>query len=138
MVLILGVNYLPYITIWFWSNFFILLSRLYGVTKTIRIIKRIVRMMPLESLSLDTLSDKIDLLHQRMPFLLLAKKQKCLIRGFLLFFYGKRLGLDIWLRFGCQWEGDQLKTHCWILESGVVRYEVDEVIKEYETLFDYT
>lgn len=94
-------------------------------------------MMPLESLSLDTLSDKIDWLHRHMPSLLLAKKQKCLIRGFVLFFYGKRMGLDTRLRFGCQWEGDLLKTHCWILEDGVVRFELDEVIKEYETLYDY-
>lgn len=138
MVLVLGGNYLSYFAIWFWSNLFILLSRLCGVTKTIRIMKRIVRMMPHQSLSLDTLSDKMDWLYRHMPLIFLARKQKCLIRGFLLFFYGKRMGLDICLRFGCQWEEGQLKTHCWIVEGGVVRYEIDSVIDEYETLFDYT
>ncbi len=134
----MGVNYLSYFEILFWSNFFIVFSRFCGVTKTIRVIEVFVRILPLKEKSFCDISEKAESLYQRTPFLFIAKKQKCLIRGFLLFFFGKRMGLDICLRFGCQWENNILKTHCWILENNIVRFEVDEVIKEYDTLVDYT
>lgn len=122
----------------FWSNLFIIISRFFGVTTTIRVIHLLGRTLPLKAKLLDTVSYRIDLLYQRFPFLFVAKKQKCLIRGFLLFFFGKRMRFDICLRFGCQLENERLKTHCWILENNIIRYEVDEVIKEYVTLIDYT
>ena len=132
------VNYLSYIAILFWSNLFIIMSRFYGVTATIRAINWLGRMLPLKTKLLDTVSDRADILYQRFPFLFVARRQKCLIRGFLLFFFGKRMGVDICLRFGCQLENSLLKTHCWILENNIIRYEVDEVVKEYVTLIDYT
>lgn len=127
-----------YIVIWFWSNFFIVLSRFFGVTKTIWFIKQLVRILPLQNQSLDDISEKAGFLHQRIPFLFIARKQKCLIRGFLLFFFGKRMKLDICLRFGCELEDNTLKTHCWILENNAVRFEANEIINKYGTLVDYT
>jgi len=122
-----------------WTNFFIVISRVQGVPKTVKIIKKIVQLIPKQSTyeSLDEISKQVDFLYNHFSFLFIAKKQKCLLRGFLLFFYGKRMERDVCLRFGCQWEDNNLKVHCWILENNDVRFELEDVIAEYETLLDY-
>jgi hypothetical protein len=97
----------------------------------------LAKAFPLQEESLDNFSNKIDLLLRRLPFLFLCRKQKCLIRGFLLYFYGKRLGMDICLRFGSQWEQGKLKNHCWIIQEGIIRYEAENVIREYVTIIEY-
>ena len=123
--------------IWFWSNFFIGWSRFCGVTKTIRLARRLARAFPLQEELLDSFSKKADLLLCCLPFLFLDRKQGCLIRGFLLYFYGKRLGLKVRLHFGSQWKQGKLRNHCWIVQQGVVRYEVEEVIRDYVTIIEY-
>ncbi len=124
--------------IWFWSNFFIAWSRIQGVPSTIHLICRMSQACPSQGKLLDSTSEQINLLIGRFPFLFLARKQRCLIRGFLLFFQGKRTREDVRLRFGCHWEQGRLKTHCWILQKGVVRFEVQKVMKDLVTLVEYT
>lgn len=112
-------------------------SRFRGVSGTTRLIRYLAhRLVPLEE-CLDDTSQKLSCLHQKMPFIFFAAKQKCLIRGFVLFFYGKRMGIDIRLRFGCCWKNNDLKTHCWIMVQDGPCYETDEFLNEFEMLIDY-
>ena len=123
-----------------WSNLFTGFSRLRGISGTIRLIRLIVSALPMHKVSLDTVSIKIDLIINRVPCLFIAKKQKCLIRGLLLYFYGKRMGQNIHLTFGCKWEDKErrnLKTHCWIIHNGNIRFEVSNIIDNYVTLVEY-
>ncbi len=122
----------------FWSNLFIGWSCLHGVSKTIFLVHRLARALPLNKGSLDGFSDKVNLLLRLLPFLFLGRKQGCLLRGFLLYFYGKRLNMDVRLRFGSQWGHGKLKTHCWILQEGVVRFETEDVIRDYVMLLEYS
>ena len=123
-----------------WSNLFTGFSRLRGISGTIRLIRLIASALPMHKVSLDTVSIKIDLIINRMPCLFFAGKQKCLIRGLLLYFYGKRMGENIHLTFGCKWEDKEkrnLKTHCWIVHNGNIRFEVNDIIDKYVTLVEY-
>lgn len=123
-----------------WSNLFTGFSRLRGISGTIHLIRLIVSALPMYEVSLDTVSKKIDLIINRIPFLFIARKQKCLIRGLLLYFYGKRMGQNIHLSFGCKWEDKErrnLKTHCWIVHNGNIRFEVNDIIDKYVTLVEY-
>lgn len=115
-------------------------SRVKGVTGTIRLIKKMAHFLPPVKPGAEEISEEITFLHKRFPFLFLAKDQKCLIRGFLLFFYGKRMGLNMRLRFGCCWDDDKddMKVHCWILLENKYFYEIAEVIDEYELLVEYS
>ena len=130
---------LSFLEVWFWSSFFVGCSHFCGVPKTIRVIQHLAQALPLQEGDIDFFSQKVDLVLRRLfPFLFLARKQNCLTRGFLLYFYGKRLGQDICLRFGSQFDHGKLKTHCWILEQGVIRFEVEEVIRDYVVLIEYS
>ncbi|MBW1820473.1 MAG: hypothetical protein JRI92_01715 [Deltaproteobacteria bacterium] len=123
-----------------WSNLFTGFSRLRGISGTIRLIRLIVSALPMHKVSLDTVSKKIDLIINRVPCLFIARKQKCLIRGLLLYFYGKRMEQNIHLTFGCKWEDKErrnLKTHCWIVHNGNIRFEVNDIIDKYVTLVEY-
>ena len=113
-------------------------SRLMGVPKTVKLIKRLSLMLPLDGESLNHISENIDLIYKRTRYLLLAQKQKCLIRGFLIFFYGKRLGAAIRLVFGVQMEDRDPKWHCWLVEEENLLFEVDEVISRYVQMVEYT
>ena len=124
-------------TVWFWSNFFVQWSHFRGVPGTIRLIRRLARTLPKRQRSIEGYLHKLNLLLNHMPFLFPARKQGCLIRGFLLFFYGKRFDMDVRLCFGAKWSQDELKTHCWILEQGFARFEVTDVIKDYVVLVEY-
>lgn len=121
----------------FWCNFFVGWSRFRGVPQTIRLIRRLAQAFPLRKGAIHIFSERVNLLLRRLPFLFLARHQSCLIRGFLLYFYGKRLGIDICLHFGSQLDQGKFKTHCWILEQGIIRYEVEEVIRDYVVLVEY-
>lgn len=124
--------------LWLWSNFFVLCSRLLGVPGAICVIRLLVSVMPPRKGTLESISDKLDaLLGGRLSFLFLAKKQRCLIRGLILFYYGKRLRLDVGLRFGCRRKDGMLKTHCWIVRDGVVLFERKGVIDNYVVLVEY-
>jgi len=123
-----------------WSNLFTGFSRLRGISGTIRLIRLVVSALPMYKVSLDTVSKKIDLIINRVPCLFIARKQKCLIRGLLLYFYGKRMEQNIHLTFGCKWEDKErrnLKTHCWIVHNGNIRFEVNDIIDKYVTLVEY-
>lgn len=114
-----------------------LLSRFRGVPGTIHLIRLLAdRLAPLKA-CLDDTSRKLSCFHRKMPFLFFAAKQKCLIRGFVLFFYGKRMGIDIRLRFGCCWKNNEIKTHCWILVQDSPCYETAEFLEEFEMLIEY-
>lgn len=124
--------------LWFWSNFFIFCSRLLGVSGAVRTIHLLVSVLPHRKGTLESISDKLDaLLGGRLSFLFLAKKQRCLIRGFVLFFYGKRFRLDVGLRFGCRRKDGILVTHCWIVRDGEVLFERQSVIDDYVVLVAY-
>jgi hypothetical protein len=123
-----------------WSNLFTGFSRLRGISGAIRLIRLIASALPMHKGLLNTFSEIIDLNLSRIPYLFFARKQKCLIRGLLLYFYGKRMGENIHLTFGCKWEDKErrnLKTHCWIVHNGNIRFEVSNIIDNYVTLVEY-
>lgn len=124
--------------LWLWSNFFVLCSRLWGVSGAVRIILLLVSISPPRKGTLENISDRMDaLLGGRLSFLFLAKRQPCLIRGFILYYYGKRFRLDVGLRFGCRQKDGVLQTHCWIVRDGVVLFERNGVIDKYVVLVEY-
>jgi len=127
----------PYLGILIWGNFFMALSRLRGVTQTIHLIRLVSDKLALHKGRLDAYADKIDWLFRRLPFLFLSKKQGCLIRGFLLYFFCKRRRFKVQLHFGCRLEKGMLHTHCWIVQDGYICFEVEDVIRRYTTLVEY-
>jgi hypothetical protein len=130
-------NDVSHLSIWFFANLFIGWSWCAGIRKTIQLIRTLAPYFPLRNGKLEIFSKKIDVALSKIPFLFLARKQTCLIRGFLLFFYGKRLGEDIHFYFGCQWEQEIHKVHCWIEQNGQIQFEVPDVINKYTALMEY-
>jgi hypothetical protein len=120
-----------------WGNTFAVVSRRKGITATIRFIRLIGESLPLSKGDLGAYSNNIDTLLDRFPFLFLARKQRCLLRGLLLYFFGKRRGIDIRLQFGSKKTDSGLDTHCWISHGRKIRFEVEEVIKQYTLLVEY-
>ncbi len=121
-----------------WGNALAVAARWQGVTPTVRLIKKIAPWVPISKGGLGEYSDRIDALLKNFPFLFYAHRQVCLIRGLLLFFFGKRRKLDIRLHFGSKIVNGEFNTHCWILLDGEIRFEVDEVIRQYTTLIEYS
>lgn len=113
-------------------------SRIKGVSETIRVIRRLAAFLPPIAPDADRISETISSLHKRFPFLFIAASQKCLIRGFLIFFYGQRMKLNMRLQFGGLWADNELRIHCWILLEDRYFYEVPDVINEYELLVEYS
>ena len=122
----------------FWGNLLIIAARGLGVTRTVRLIKWMSPWLPLNKGDLGDYSDRIDALLKNLPYFFYAHRQACLIRGLLLFFFGKRRKLDIQLHFGSKIVNQRFNSHCWISLDGKVRFEVDEVIRQYTTLIEYT
>jgi hypothetical protein len=127
----------PFLSILLWGNLLVGVSQAKGVTKAIRFINYLGNLFPQTGIKLDQYSSLIDKLIKRCPFLLIAGKQACLIRGLLLYFFGKRNGLNIKLCFGSKQTNRGFDTHCWIVCDGRILYEVDKVIKQYTTLVEY-
>jgi hypothetical protein len=119
------------------GNFLVIASQLKGVTVTIRLIRSLSAWFPLETGRIDDYSMHTDRLIKKWPFLFLCHKQICLIRGLLLFFYGKRRNLDVRLNFGSRRIDHRFDTHCWIIQNGVIRFEVEDVIRQYTILVEY-
>jgi hypothetical protein len=121
------------------SNVFVLWSRLFGVRPTIRLIQAWARRLKLADASLDGVSDCIERSYRRYRVLFVARRQKCIVRGFLLYFYGKRARLDVRLIFGAAASepGRAPKWHCWIVLDDVVRFEVPEVIGQYTPFIEF-
>ncbi|MFC1888923.1 lasso peptide biosynthesis protein [Thermodesulfobacteriota bacterium] len=102
-------------------------------------IRFLARVLPSKRGSLDRYSSRINGLLQRFPNLFfIGKRQRCLIRGFLLFFFGKRLNQDVRLRFGSKRENGILRTHCWIVQGGTIRFDDEESIGQYVVLVEYS
>jgi hypothetical protein len=120
-----------------WGNLLTIVSRLRGITATIKFIDGAVDLLPLANGELGAYSNSIDVLFDRFPFLFLARKQRCLLRGLLIYFFGKRRGLDIRLQFGSRKTKTGLDTHCWITLDRCVQFEVKEVIDQYTMLVEY-
>jgi hypothetical protein len=113
-------------------------GRIFGVPKTIRFILFFAGALRLRKGSLDRYSEEINSLLCRFPNLFfIGKRQRCLIRGFLLYFYGKRLNQDICLRFGSKLESGILRTHCWIVQQGMSRFEDEDSVGHYVVLVEY-
>jgi hypothetical protein len=125
------------IGILFWGNTFTTISRRKGITTTVRYIGRLGRVLPLPKGDLEAYSDNIDILFDTFPFLFLAAKQRCLLRGLLLYFFGKRRRIDIRLQFGSKRTDNGLETHCWISHGRKIQFEVKEVIEQYTPLVEY-
>jgi len=121
-----------------WGNILAVSARWRGVTPTVRFIKRMTPWLPSAKGDLDDYSDRIDGLLKMVPFLFYARRQGCLIRGLLLFFFGKRRKLAIELHFGSKIVDQTFNSHCWIILDGEIRFEVDSVIQQYTTLVEYT
>lgn len=126
------------IGILFWANVLTISARWRGVTPTVRLIKRLASRSLLAKGEFGDYSDRIDGLLKNASFLFHAHRQRCLIRGLLLFFFGKSRGLDVRLRFGSKVENRKFETHCWIVLDGKIRFEVDDVIRRYTTLIEYS
>jgi len=121
----------------FWGNAFSVVSRLRGVTSTIRLIGRIGGALPLTRGSVGAYSAAIDRLLRQVPLLFIARKQRCLVRGYLIYFFGKRRQLDIRLHFGSKQTVGGFDTHCWIEQGRRIRFELEEVISQYTRLIEY-
>jgi len=121
----------------FWGNLLTVAARWQGVTRTVRFIKKIASWLPLYAGDLDQYSIRIDKLRENLPFLFFAHRQGCLIRGLLLLFFGKRRKLNVQLHFGSKIVDQRFDTHCWISLDGKVRFEVDEVVRQYTPLIEY-
>jgi hypothetical protein len=124
-------------SILFWGNLLIAISRFRGVTTTTRIARRAGRLFPISNGKLGDYSDKIDLLLRKVPFFFIARKQRCLVRGFLIYFFGKRRQMQVHLHFGSRKTDIGFDSHCWITHNTNVRFEVEDVIKQYTTLVEY-
>ncbi len=120
-----------------WSNLFVALTRVFGVPKTMGYIRLLAQTRPIPPGSLDGVSRKVDALRKTFGFLLLARKQPCLIRGLSIYFYGKRMDLPVSLCFGARLQSGSLKGHCWIREQGMLRFEVEDVIEQFATFLEY-
>jgi hypothetical protein len=120
-----------------WGNTFAAVSRRKGITATVRFICRLGKLLPLSKGDLGAYSNSIDILLDRFPFLFLARKQRCLLRGLLLYYFGKRRRIDIRLQFGSKKTENGLDTHCWISHGRKIQFEVEEVIKQYTLLVEY-
>lgn len=127
------------------SNLFILWSRVFGVASTVRFIKLLARSLPFHDASLDVDSARIERCYKRFRYLFIARRQKCLIRGFLLYFYGKRARRDVRLIFGAaplenpdsRVDLASPKWHCWITEAHQLKFEVSEVIGQYTPFLEF-
>lgn len=120
------------------GNFLVVASQLKGVTGAIRLIHILAARFPLATGRIDDYSAHIDRLINKWPFLFFRHKQICLIRGLLLFFYGKRRKLDVRLNFGSRRANLRFDTHCWIIQNGFIRFEVEDVIRQYTLLVEYS
>lgn len=116
-------------------------NRLFGVASTVGLIRRCAAGQPrLSGVPLEEISLKIDLWCGRYPYLFVGRSQKCLIRGYLLYFYGKRSGRPVQLIFGASESAARqtVKWHCWIMEEGRIKFEVPEVIGDYTPFLEYS
>jgi len=88
---------------------------------------------------LDLDSERIERCYSRFRYLFIARRQKCLIRGFLLYFYGKRARADVRLIFGAAKSENHgsPKWHCWITEAYQLKFEVSEVIGKYTPFLEF-
>lgn len=122
------------------SNLFMLWNRFFGISSTIKLIKRCATLTTASDESLESISNKVDKCRQRAPYLFLFRKQKCLIRGYLLYFFGKNTGRDIRLVFGATKTNCSglVAWHCWILEQDQIKFEVPTVIEMYVPFIEYT
>lgn len=114
-------------------------SRLCGLAATIALINRWADRLRLAEISLDDVSERVERAYARYRFLFVARRQKCLIRGFLIFFYAKRARMDIRLIFGAadDGKGRPPKWHCWIVADNEVKYEMQDVIDTYTPFIEY-
>ncbi len=121
------------------GNGFILLSRWLGVPSTMKWIVRAARWDWSGSADLDSISNRLDWWLKKTPWLFIGHRQKCLIRGFVLYYQAKRRRLNVSLTFGAKsgvlgvpdW-------HCWLAIDGKIHYEVAEVIQQYVPMLVYT
>jgi hypothetical protein len=120
-----------------WGNVFMVLSRHRGITATIRFIGRACNLLPMTKKNLGAYSDRIDFLLERFPFLFMGRKQRCLMRGLLLYFHGKRRRMDIRLQFGSKASEDGFDTHCWVTLKQKVQFEVEDEVNQYTLLVEY-
>jgi hypothetical protein len=127
-----------YMGILFWGNMLTASARWRGVTPTVRMITWMASRLPATRGEFGHYSGRIDALLKNVPFLFVAHRQKCLIRGLLLFFFGKRRKLDVQLHFGSKIDHQKFNTHCWIVLDGKIHFEVDDVIRQYTTLIEYS
>ena len=127
----------PYIGILIWGNLLPFVSRIKGISPTIRLIRRLAALAPADGCCIEDYSRSIDRLVKRKPFLFWARHRTCLIRGLLLYYFGKRNRLEVRLSFGSKPAARGFDTHCWIVLEGTIRFEVDEVIKQYTPLIEY-
>lgn len=95
--------------------------------------------LPRHDSPLEADSERIERCYSRLRYLFIARKQKCLIRGFLLYFYGKRAGKDVRLIFGAapSERCGSPKWHCWIVEASRLKFEVPEVIETYTPFLEF-
>lgn len=133
----MAMKIFSFFSILLWGNLFTIVSRLRGITATIKFIGRAADLLPSSNGELGAYSNSINALFDGLPFLFIARKQRCLLRGLLIYFFGKRKDLDIRLQFGSRKTKIGFDTHCWISLDGQVQFEVKEVIDQYTALIEY-
>lgn len=118
-------------------NGFVLMSRMLGIAKTVRIAGATARLFPLTPRSLDRLSRRLGRLYRRRHRWLVASDQPCLGSGLVLFFYAKRMGRHVRLVVGGRQLGDAVVWHCWIVGDGAPSCETDDEIGGYVPMLEY-
>jgi len=126
------------IPIWFWSNFLVGYCRLTNVPRCMRMINTFTQWLPSAMGDLNLIAEMVDRLLTHSPWLFIYKRQVCLIRGLIVYFYGKRLRKDVTLQFGSKFSQGKLRTHCWTRHENTIYFESEAAIREYVVLIDYT
>jgi len=127
----------PSVRIWFWCNVLMLVRKGAGVPGAVRAAAVLARAFPLAGGGLEETSARLDRLLERHPRLFLRRRKRCLVRGVFLYFQGKRMRMDVVLRFGCRAEQGRFLSHCWLVQDGRVRCEDPDGVRDFVLLQEF-
>jgi hypothetical protein len=114
-----GARVLAAFWVLLWGDCFVLASRLMGLARTARLIKALAWLLPTRKTDLGRVARRLSRADKRFGPAFLAGNRPCLIRGLVLYFYGKRMRRPVRLVVGGRrQEGtDSLLWHCWVVED---------------------
>lgn len=129
------------VAVLFFANSFMLLGWLVGVKRTIRVINFFAAFGYSQFLSIAKVSENLQWAYTRLSFLVIGKKQKCLWRGYTLYYYAKCAQQPVKLVFGVKQDeriqDNELNWHCWIELNDSPLFETPEVIEQYHRFIEF-